>query len=127
MATSVASWDQKDQTAYAFRREAGITQTHGEPGWTVYEQVGARPTFEINGMWSGYIGEGAKTVLPSFAAASTTSGASMMAIAMPALSRPIRRASGAAARNEIAASTPVSGKTYAILKTPLALKPETNT
>ncbi|MCW2926672.1 MAG: peptidase dimerization domain protein [Thermoleophilia bacterium] len=51
----------------AFRAEAGVSKTHGEPGWTVYEQVGARPTFEINGMWSGYIEPGAKTVLPATA------------------------------------------------------------
>ena len=50
-----------------FRRDAGVTQTWGEAGWTVYEQVGARPTFEINGIWSGYIEEGAKTVLPGVA------------------------------------------------------------
>ncbi|MCW2950065.1 MAG: Beta-Ala-His dipeptidase, partial [Thermoleophilia bacterium] len=47
-----------------FRRDAGVTDTWGEAGWTVYEQIGARPTFEINGIWSGYIGAGAKTVLP---------------------------------------------------------------
>jgi acetylornithine deacetylase/succinyl-diaminopimelate desuccinylase-like protein len=51
----------------AFMQEAGVTQTFGEAGWTVYEQVGARPTFEINGMWSGYIEPGAKTVLPATA------------------------------------------------------------
>jgi acetylornithine deacetylase/succinyl-diaminopimelate desuccinylase-like protein len=51
----------------AFKAEAGITQTWGESGWTVYEQVGARPTFEVNGMWSGYIEPGAKTVLPATA------------------------------------------------------------
>jgi acetylornithine deacetylase/succinyl-diaminopimelate desuccinylase-like protein len=51
----------------AFMREAGVTQTFGEAGWTVYEQVGARPTFEINGMWSGYTEPGAKTVLPATA------------------------------------------------------------
>ncbi|MCB0878136.1 MAG: dipeptidase [Thermoleophilia bacterium] len=51
----------------AFRDEAGVTETWGESGWTVYEQVGARPTFEVNGMWSGYIEPGAKTVLPATA------------------------------------------------------------
>jgi acetylornithine deacetylase/succinyl-diaminopimelate desuccinylase-like protein len=52
-----------------FMRDAGITQTYGEAGWTVYEQIGARPTFEINGIWSGYIEPGAKTVLPGVATA----------------------------------------------------------
>jgi acetylornithine deacetylase/succinyl-diaminopimelate desuccinylase-like protein len=51
----------------AFMKEAGVSQTFGEAGWTVYEQVGARPTFEINGMWSGYTEPGAKTVLPATA------------------------------------------------------------
>ncbi|MCW2972826.1 MAG: Beta-Ala-His dipeptidase [Thermoleophilia bacterium] len=50
-----------------FRRDAGVEKTWGELGWTVYEQIGARPTFEINGMWSGYTGDGAKTVLPGVA------------------------------------------------------------
>jgi acetylornithine deacetylase/succinyl-diaminopimelate desuccinylase-like protein len=51
----------------AFRREAGVAQTWGEDGWSVQEQVGVRPTFEVNGMWSGYIEPGAKTVLPATA------------------------------------------------------------
>lgn len=51
----------------AFRRDAGVTRTWGEAGWSVYEQVGVRPTFEINGIWSGYIEPGAKTVLPATA------------------------------------------------------------
>jgi len=51
----------------AFRREAGVTSTWGESGWTVYEQVGARPTFEVNGIWGGYTEPGAKTVLPATA------------------------------------------------------------
>ena len=50
-----------------FLREAGVTSSWGEEGWTLYEQVGVRPTFEVNGMWSGYIEPGAKTVLPATA------------------------------------------------------------
>ena len=50
-----------------FRQEAGVEETFGEAGWTVYEQVGARPTFEVNGIWGGYIEPGAKTVLPATA------------------------------------------------------------
>lgn len=49
----------------AFRRDAGISATFGEDGYTIYEQIGARPTLEVNGVWGGYTGEGAKTVLPS--------------------------------------------------------------
>lgn len=51
----------------AFRAEAGVSATWGEAGWTVYEQVGARPTFELNGIWGGYTEPGAKTVLPATA------------------------------------------------------------
>jgi acetylornithine deacetylase/succinyl-diaminopimelate desuccinylase-like protein len=43
----------------------GVKDTMGEKGYTVLEQTSIRPTLEINGMWGGYIGEGAKTVLPS--------------------------------------------------------------
>jgi len=48
-----------------FRQEAGVTQTWGEQGYTVLEQITARPTLELNGIWGGYQGEGSKTVLPS--------------------------------------------------------------
>ncbi len=37
----------------------------GEKGYTTYERTGIRPTLEVNGIWGGYEGEGAKTVLPS--------------------------------------------------------------
>ncbi|MCE2789793.1 MAG: dipeptidase [Saprospiraceae bacterium] len=43
----------------------GVNATMGEEGFTVLEQTSIRPTLEINGIWGGYIGEGAKTVLPS--------------------------------------------------------------
>lgn len=48
-----------------FKQEAGIGQTWGEEGYTFLEQVTARPTLELNGIWGGYQGEGSKTVLPS--------------------------------------------------------------
>ena len=41
----------------------------GEPGYTLNERLSARPTFDINGIWGGYEGEGAKTIIPAFAAA----------------------------------------------------------
>lgn len=47
----------------------GIRETWGEPQFTLRERVGARPTLEINGMASGFYGEGAKTVLPAKAMA----------------------------------------------------------
>jgi len=43
----------------------GVTDTMGEKGYTILEQTSIRPTLEVNGIWGGYIGEGAKTVLPS--------------------------------------------------------------
>lgn len=46
-------------------RDLGIRATRGEKGYTVIEQVSIRPTLDVNGIWGGYIGEGAKTVLPS--------------------------------------------------------------
>ncbi|MCL6524155.1 MAG: dipeptidase [Thermoflavifilum sp.] len=49
----------------AFKRETGITEVWGEEGYTVRERIGIRPTLEVNGIWSGYTGEGAKTVLPA--------------------------------------------------------------
>ena len=42
-----------------------IEDVHGEKGYTTLDRTGIRPTFELNGIWGGYIGEGAKTVLPS--------------------------------------------------------------
>jgi len=48
-----------------FKQEAGVTQTWGETGYTTLEQITARPTLELNGIWGGYTGDGAKTVLPS--------------------------------------------------------------
>lgn len=43
----------------------GVSDSMGEKGYTILEQTSIRPTLEINGIWGGYIGEGAKTVLPS--------------------------------------------------------------
>ena len=52
-----------------FRRETGAASLGGEKGFTILEQLWARPTCEVNGLLSGYVGEGAKTVLPSKAMA----------------------------------------------------------
>jgi acetylornithine deacetylase/succinyl-diaminopimelate desuccinylase-like protein len=47
-----------------FRAETGAPALGGESGYTVLEQLWTRPTCEVNGLLSGYTGEGAKTVLP---------------------------------------------------------------
>jgi acetylornithine deacetylase/succinyl-diaminopimelate desuccinylase-like protein len=52
-----------------FRGEAGSPALGGEPGYTVLERLWTRPTCEVNGLLSGYTGEGAKTVLPARAMA----------------------------------------------------------
>jgi acetylornithine deacetylase/succinyl-diaminopimelate desuccinylase-like protein len=52
-----------------FRKQIGVDATTGETGYTTLERRWARPTFDINGLTSGYQGEGAKTVLPSKASA----------------------------------------------------------
>lgn len=49
----------------AYAKDLGVKQLWGEKGYTTLERTWARPTLEVNGMWGGYIGEGAKTVLPS--------------------------------------------------------------
>ncbi len=48
-----------------FKTDLGIQQLWGEKGYTTNERTGIRPTLEVNGIWGGYTGEGAKTVLPS--------------------------------------------------------------
>lgn len=52
-----------------FRLETGASELGGEKGYTILEQLWARPTCEVNGLLSGYTSEGAKTVLPSKAMA----------------------------------------------------------
>ncbi|WP_315818066.1 dipeptidase [Paraflavitalea speifideaquila] len=48
-----------------YKKDLGIQQLWGEKGFTTNERTGIRPTLELNGIWGGYTGEGAKTVLPS--------------------------------------------------------------
>ena len=48
-----------------FMQFAGVSTLWGETGYTAKEQITARPTLEINGIWGGFMDEGAKTVLPS--------------------------------------------------------------
>lgn len=48
-----------------YKSDLGVQELWGEKSFTTNERTGIRPTLEVNGMWSGYTGEGAKTVLPS--------------------------------------------------------------
>ncbi|MBS1564998.1 MAG: dipeptidase [Bacteroidetes bacterium] len=49
----------------AYKKDLGVKELWGEKGYTTNERTGIRPTIELNGIWGGYQGEGAKTVLPS--------------------------------------------------------------
>lgn len=49
----------------AYKKDLDIDDVMGEKGFTTMERTGIRPTLDVNGIWGGYIGEGAKTVLPS--------------------------------------------------------------
>jgi acetylornithine deacetylase/succinyl-diaminopimelate desuccinylase-like protein len=58
--------------AGAYRKFLGVPQLYGEKGYTPNEQRSARPTLEINGLTSGYQGEGSKTIVPAAASAKIT-------------------------------------------------------
>ena len=49
----------------AYKRDLDIADVEGEAGYSTIERTGIRPTLDVNGIWGGYTGEGAKTVLPS--------------------------------------------------------------
>jgi acetylornithine deacetylase/succinyl-diaminopimelate desuccinylase-like protein len=51
----------------AYRAEIPVTELVGEAGWTTLERKGARPTLDVNGLWGGFQGEGAKTIIPAHA------------------------------------------------------------
>jgi acetylornithine deacetylase/succinyl-diaminopimelate desuccinylase-like protein len=51
--------------AKEYADDLGVKELWGEKGFTTNERTGIRPTLELNGIWGGYTGEGAKTVLPS--------------------------------------------------------------
>lgn len=55
-----------------YRKFLGVPRLFGERGFTPNEQRSARPTFEINGLTSGYQGEGSKTIVPAWARAKVT-------------------------------------------------------
>lgn len=55
-----APFDQKE-----YNKALDIKEEYGEKGYSTNERSSVRPTLDVNGIWGGYIGEGAKTVLPS--------------------------------------------------------------
>ena len=59
-ALNALPWKRKD-----FEKAVGAPGYDGEKGFTIVERLWTRPTLELNGIWGGYIGEGAKTVIPS--------------------------------------------------------------
>ncbi|MFO8130336.1 MAG: dipeptidase [Bacteroidales bacterium] len=48
-----------------YEKAIDIKEVHGEEGYTTLERTGIRPSLDVNGIWGGYTGEGAKTVIPS--------------------------------------------------------------
>jgi len=48
-----------------YMQSVGVNQLNGENGYSDLERIGIRPTLDVNGIWGGYTGEGAKTILPS--------------------------------------------------------------
>jgi acetylornithine deacetylase/succinyl-diaminopimelate desuccinylase-like protein len=51
----------------AYRAGIPVDALVGEAGWTTLERKGSRPTLDVNGMWSGFVGDGAKTIIPAHA------------------------------------------------------------
>jgi acetylornithine deacetylase/succinyl-diaminopimelate desuccinylase-like protein len=64
-----AEWKKLPFNETRYRKELGAPKLFGESGYSTLERVWARPTFEVNGLLSGFTGEGAKTVLPAAAMA----------------------------------------------------------
>ena len=65
------SKEEREQMAQApfdlneYKKHLDIDEVKGEVGYSTFERVSIRPTLDVNGIWGGYTGEGAKTVLPS--------------------------------------------------------------
>jgi acetylornithine deacetylase/succinyl-diaminopimelate desuccinylase-like protein len=55
-----------------YRAGLDVPALSGESGWTTLERRGARPTFDVNGIWGGFAGEGSKTIIPGRASAKVT-------------------------------------------------------
>ena len=64
-----AQWKRLPFNEKRYAKELGAPRLFGETGYSTLERVWARPTFEVNGLLSGFTGEGAKTVIPAVAMA----------------------------------------------------------
>ncbi|HET9195541.1 MAG TPA: dipeptidase [Vicinamibacterales bacterium] len=64
-----AEWKKLPFNETKYRKELGVPKLFGETGYTTLERLWARPTLDVNGLSSGFTGEGAKTVLPAAAMA----------------------------------------------------------
>jgi acetylornithine deacetylase/succinyl-diaminopimelate desuccinylase-like protein len=53
----------------SFLKQTGVPELYGESGYTANERTGVRPTLDVNGLLSGFTGEGSKTVIPAWAMA----------------------------------------------------------
>ena len=70
---NVIELSQKERTEIArapfnldkYKSALDLSDIHGEEGYSTMERIGIRPTLDVNGIWGGYTGEGAKTVIPS--------------------------------------------------------------
>ena len=71
----IASEEERKQMARrpfnesAYKKSVDVNELFGEEGYTTHERLGIRPTLDVNGIWGGYTGEGAKTILPGKASA----------------------------------------------------------
>ncbi len=70
----IERWEREEMAALHFDEEKlkgylGVDELVGEPGFTPMERKTARPTLDINGLWGGFSGEGAKTIIPAKAGA----------------------------------------------------------
>ena len=70
----MAAWEREEFAKLpfdeeAYREELGVPELFGEEGYTTRERTWARPTCDVNGIFGGYMGKGAKTVLPSWGGA----------------------------------------------------------
>ena len=73
----VSAWERKqfkklpyDKKQYL--KNLGVPELHGEKGYSTFERCWSRPTCDVNGITSGYQGEGAKTIIPSYASCKIT-------------------------------------------------------